>query len=787
MNRICFVLATLFLSSLKGSALARHGPPNHTAYDMENVVETEGRAPGVPERYALLEDIVVMAQKREQSLQEVGIAVTAFTGERIEQLGIVNSTDVAAMTPGLNYTAPNAESSQINFFLRGVGLNDFADANENPVAVYVDEIYRPAMGGLSFQLFDVDRVEVLRGPQGSLFGRNATGGLVHYFTRRPTQELNGYLDVAGGSFNAVKLEGAIGGGLGDSAAGRLSAARHKHDGYTENRVGPDYNETDAIALRGQLAFAPSDGFDGLISAYHSDNDAAVGAWQHQATKLDTNGNSVPLGPAEQTISVDCLSDGVSNTQDTRPTPGTDCFGYRDTDGDPHAGDYDRDGRVEVETVGASLTLNWSLNNNITLTSITGVQNVDRLQSEDTDAGPFPLIMPTFQAETETFTQELRIAGSSERFRWLAGLYHFDNKVDGRYSLDLLNLDFVNFEANFIQDTQSTAIFGQVEFDLNPAWTLIAGLRGTTEEKELNYLNIDTSGFFTNVIGLPANIAFDFDADSVGDLAKHDNDSFSGKVEIDWRPREYLLIYGSISQGVKSPGFNVGFLDGNLIFASNTAQTIPYNGETLTSYEAGFKSSFAGGRARLNGSAFFYDYQDFQTFRFERLNQVIFNTDAQMLGAELELQASPAQGWNVVLGLAVLNPEAQDIPSPRGGSFDRTPVAAPEFSATASARYEWPAMSGNLAVHAWGSYQSSVYYDIQNVPVSKQGGYGLGNLRVSYSDAAERWEVAAFVHNITDQEYLSYTFDFTATFGFNQQAYGKPRWAGVSFRYYISRQ
>ena len=738
----------------------------------------------VPEGYFLLEEVIVTAQKREQSLQEVGIAVTAFTGDQLKELGVVNSTDVAAMTPGLNYTIPNAESSQINFFLRGVGLNDFADANENPVAVYVDEIYRPAMGGLSFQLFDVDRVEVLRGPQGSLFGRNTTGGLVHYITRRPTQELDGYLDVAGGSFNEVKLEGAIGGGLGDSAAGRLSVARHKHDGYTENRAGPDYNETDAIAVRGQLAFTPADGFDALINAYYSDNDAAVGAWQHQATKFDANGDSVPLGPGEQTITVDCNADGMSGAADMRPVPGADCFGYRDPDDDPHAGDYDREGRVAVETAGAALTLNWSLNDNVTLTSITGLQNVDRLQSEDTEAGPFPLVMPTFRAETETFTQEVRVAGESERFRWLAGLYYFDNKVDGHYSLDLLNLDFLNFEAYFTQNTQSIALFGQVEFDLNADWTLILGMRGGWEEKKMDYLNEDTSGFLTNVIGLPSSVAFDFDADSVGDLAKHDTGSFSGKLEIDWRPREGLLTYGSISRGVKSPGFNVGFLDSNLIFASNTAETIPYDEETLTSYEAGFKSSFAGGRARLNGSAFYYDYSDFQTFRFELLNQVIFNADAEMLGAELELQASPAQGWDFILGLAVLDPEAKGIPSPLGGAFDRTLVAAPKLSATALVRYEWPALGGKLAVQAWGSYQSSVYYDIQNVSVSKQDGYGLGNLRLSYSDAAERWEVAAFVHNITDKEYLSYTFDFTGTFGFNQQAYGKPRWAGVSFRYNI---
>ncbi len=729
----------------------------------------------------LLEEIIITAQKREQSLQDVGIAVTAFSGEQVRDLGFTSTTDITAMTPGLSYTIPNAESSQINFFLRGVGLNDFADANENPVAVYVDDIYRPAMGGLSFQLFDVDRVEVLRGPQGSLFGRNTTGGLVHYVTRRPSEELDGYADLSVGEFGQVKAEAALGGGFSDNTAARMSVAMHKHDGYTENRVGPDYNETDATAMRGQLAVAASDAFDLLINAYYSNNDAAVGAWQHQATQFDASGASVPLGPNEQTGSVDCNADGMLDAGDMRPAPGTDCFGYRDTDGDPHAGDYDRDGRVEVESAGVSLNMNWDLNN-FTLTSITGYQHVYRLQSEDTEAGPAPLIMPTFRAETDTFTQELRAAGETDTLRWLAGLYFFDNRVEGHYSLDLLSLDFVNFESLFAQDTQSTALFGQVEFPLAEQVTLIAGARWATEEKELDYINIDTSGFFTNVIGLPTNVAFDFDMRTVGDLAVHDEDTFSGKVELDWRPSDDLLVYASISRGVKSPGFNVGFLDSNFIFASNTVDTIGFDKESLTSFEAGFKSSFAGGRARLNGSAFYYDYEDFQTFRFELLNQIIFNADATVTGAELELQATPADGWDLMLGMSVLDPQAKDIPSPLGGVHERTMVSAPEFSATALIRYEWPALGGSMAVQLWGNWQSAVYFDIQNVPVSKQDGYGVGNFRVSWADASDRWEVAAFVHNISDEEYLSYTFDFTGTFGFNQQAYGKPRWAGASVRF-----
>ncbi|HNP35947.1 MAG TPA: TonB-dependent receptor [Woeseiaceae bacterium] len=732
---------------------------------------------------SILEEVVVTAQKREQSLQDVGISVTAFTGDQIQQLGFTNSTDVVSMTPGLTYTVPNAASSQINFFLRGVGLNDFADANENPVAVYVDDVYHPAMGGLNFQLFDVERVEVLRGPQGTLFGRNTTGGLVHFISKRPTRELDGYFMLTAGDYSQIKAEGAIGGPLSDTISGRIAVATNENDGWTENRApAPDYNSTDAQAVRGQLLFTPSDTVDVLVQAHYSKNDASVGAWQHQATQIDANGESVPLGPNEQTTSVDCNADGMLDAGDARPAPGTDCFGYRDTDGDPYAGEFDRDGRVKVENTGVSLNLNWDIGD-MTLTSITAFQNVDRLQSEDTDAGPFPLIQPTFQAETDTFSQEFRLAGGSDNFRWVGGLYYFDNDVDGHYTLDLTNIGFVYFDANFTQKTESIALFGQVEFDLSDKWTLILGARGAQEEKTLDYLNVDTSGFFTDVVGLPTNVAFEFDQNTVGDLAVHDESSFSGKAQLDWRPMDNLLVYGSLSQGTKSAGFNVGFLDETFLFASNTVDTIPYGSETLRSFEVGFKSTLGNGTTRLNGAAFVYDYQDFQTFRFELLNQVIFNTDADVSGGELELQSSPIDGLDLALGLAVLDANAKDIPSPDGVLRTRHMVAAPDFSANALVRYAWPVgNSGRIALQAWANYQDASYFDIQNVPVSRQDGYTVSNLRASYSGGDGQWELAAFVHNLTDEAYLNYTFDFTGTFGFNQQAYGQPRWFGVSFQY-----
>ena len=240
-----------------------------------------------------LEEIVVTAQRREQNLQDVGISVTAFSADQVRNMGITNTTDVAQMTPNLNFTTPQAAGSQINFFLRGVGLNDFADAQENPVAVYVDDVYKPAMGGLSLQLFDVERIEVLRGPQGALFGRNSTGGVIHYVTKRPGEEFDAYADVSYGDYDQVKAEGAVGGQLKDGVMGRLSVAYDNHDGYTENRTPgvQDYNETDAIAGRVQLLVELSDTAEVLLSGNYSNNEAAVGAWQHQSTKVIDGGNT----------------------------------------------------------------------------------------------------------------------------------------------------------------------------------------------------------------------------------------------------------------------------------------------------------------------------------------------------------------------------------------------------------------------------------------------------------------------------------------------------------------
>jgi len=753
--------------------------------------------PALAEGGGTLEEIVVTAQRREQNLQEVGIAVTAFGAEDVRNMGFGNTTDIAQMTPNLNYTLAQGDSSFVNFFLRGVGLNDFADAQENPVAVYVDDVYKPAMGGLALQLFDVQRIEVLRGPQGALFGRNSTGGVIHFVTKRPSRDFDAYADVAYGRFNEVKAEAAAGGPLSDLLMGRVSVAYDNHDGWTKNRTPgvQDYNSLDAIAGRAQLLFEPSDDLSVLLAGNYSRSKGAVGAWQHQASRpSDDHNTSLALGPDE-------------NYWGT--CPGCDAFGYQDTDNNPWAGDYDRPGRVRGKNRSLQANINWKVGG-VDVTAITAYTNVRRLQQEDTDMNPFlgagqdpSFIAPNFAAETDTWTQELRFSGEGERFRWVTGGYYFHNKVDGHYSLNTDAIGFVRMDANYVQKTRSVDLFGQLEFDLSDTWTVIGGLRWTHEKKDLDFSNVDTSGITAFCSTEPDPIAAGcfnpvptplspwrptpdhmilFNKATVGSLAQQKHSYFTGRLQVNWKPADDLLVYGSYSHGKKSAGFNNGFLDTTLIFGNNPLESIPFDSETLDAYEIGVKSTVLNDTTRLNTAAFYYDYKNFQTFQWLILNQVIFNTDAEVYGAEVEIDTRPIDGLTLQAGLGVLHAVAKDIPTISGDALrDREMVGAPDVSLSGLVRYEWPALGGKLALQASGSYQKDIWYDIQNHPISRENGYALVNFRGSYTGGDGAWEIYAWLNNAFKEKYKTYTFDFSSIFGFNQIGSGPPRWWGVGFR------
>ncbi len=687
----------------------------------------------------VLEEIIVTAQKREQSLQETPVSVTAFSGEALRQLNLTNSVDVASQTPNFSIGTPVGAGNNPSIVIRGVGLNDFNDNNESNIAVYIDDVYQSAMAGLTFQLYDIERVEVLRGPQGTLYGRNATGGLVHYVTKRPTAGFDAYGDLTYGSYNQVKFEGAIGGGT-EKVSARLSVASNRADGYVHNRVGKNPNNADNIAVRGQVLLQLADDWSLLVNGHYSDSDARAAAYQHQGTAGD----------------------------------GFDFFGYRDTDGNPWAGDYDRVGPLKIKNKGGFFDLTYQ-GDDFAMKWITGVENVKKFHQEDTDMGNVDfgagsLVRPDFAAETDQLTSELRFSGEGDKTNWVAGLYYFDNEVDGTGTrLDLSGLFDINFDVTYLQKTKSYAAFGQVEYAMTDRWDLIGGIRYTSEKKDYTYTNTETN--FNAFV-------YEFSPRTAGDLTHQSEDVVTGKVGINFHANDDLLFFGSISSSFKSGGFNAGFLDPSLAL-----KNLPFGREQLISYETGMKLTFAGGRARFNTTAFYYNYTDLQALTFEGVSSFISNaSDASIKGIEFELFANPTDALELGLGMGLLDATADGIALPDGTVLqNRNLVLAPDVQFNGLGRYTIPMGTGALTFQVDTNYSSKVFFDIVNQPVASQKPYWVWNGAITYR-FNDKFQISAWGKNLLEEEYKVYTFDFSSFFGFNQQMYGPPRWWGVTFRY-----
>ena len=434
----------------------------------------------------VLEEIVVTAQKREQSIQDVGIAISAWSGDQIDALGFESSLDIADLTPGV-FRAGSIAGQTSLFSIRGVVQNDFLDSTESPVAVYIDEGYVPMNQGHTFAMFDIERVEILKGPQGTLFGRNATGGLVHSITRKPTREFEAYGKGGYGSYDQFRFEGAVSGPLSETVSGRVSGMYNRHGAVLNNNyplgaegaarypfgaTGPGTAEPDdgwndeTWAVRGQLLFEPNEDVEFLISGFGSRTQTSEGPYQNIATVAvrDAQGrfvNSVyssPTNVCEQISEVTggCLPieglDGellptsfdvgavvfglppAAPEDGLRPVPGGDLFGYVDPDGDGFdtSKDFSPDDVDEFETYGVTAKLTWDFDA-VTLTSVSNFMHFDKYVVLDVDAGPAPLTLFQSDSEEDTFAQELRFNGEFERARWVAGFYYLyidNNTVNG---------------------------------------------------------------------------------------------------------------------------------------------------------------------------------------------------------------------------------------------------------------------------------------------------------------------------------------------------------------------
>ncbi len=684
-----------------------------------------------------IEEIIVTAQKREQSLNDVSVAVTVFTGDAIREQRLGQPIDLAAQTPNLNINETFGNTIT-NVSIRGLGLNDYA-VNNNPAAgIYVDEVYLVSPAMLGFQLFDMERVEVLKGPQGTLYGRNTTAGAMRFISRKPTEELEGYLSADYGRYDHFLLEGALGGRIAEGLTGRVAVqTSQRTDGFQLNRAtGDKVGEIDRTAWRGLLNWQPSENLDILLNVHG-------GVDKSDTLLIKVDNVFTPV------------DDGIA---------------------DPYSSSAGNDTELDNENYGASLTINWDLSGDLTLTSVTGYEDYERSHDEDRDGTTLVQLDGLFLNEIEQVSQELRLTYVRDDYILIGGVFYERDEVSTRDrfdSSDLLPLfgpAFATAQAignEYAQDSDSYAVFGHAEWQFHEDWKFIAGLRYTEEDKEF------TDAFTFLLVGE--------DRTEIQVFPPVSNDysvsNLSGKAGIDYTGIENTLLYASVSRGFKSGNFQ-----GQLTF--NPADLGGFGKEIVWAYEIGAKTQLLNNSLQFNLSAFFYDYEGVQIYGsiYQSIVGPLFGIanagDAEVYGAEFDLLWKAAEGLDIRLGLGLLDTEITDsILDPYVATGSKLPNA-PELNFNALVRYEWN-LTGNLVADIMfdTSYKDDVIYDIvRQPPQALEDGYWISNVRGGIKSASGTWGVYLWGKNITDEVYRTQVLTSTVGFGEN---YGLPATYGVS--------
>jgi len=732
----------------------------------------------------IIEEVTVTAQKREGTLQETPISITAFTGDAIEALGFRQSVDITAQTPNFNVGYPNGDTGVPAPFIRGVGLNDFGVLNQGPIASYGDETYISSNAAQIFQLLDVERVEVLRGPQGTLYGRNATGGAVNFVSRKPTEETEGWIRAGAGSFGQQKLEGAIGGPLAENWGYRAAVLKSDSDGWIKNLVtGNDQQGIDELAYRLLVETQASDDLHILLNIHggKSESDSVqyrhLGVWDAQGAQCDLA--SIRRGQCADIFGYS--EQAPYTTADGRVLPAA---------GDYDEGNYDLESTNDTDFWGLSVTADWNVGDYV-LTSISSFDDMEDFRPEESDASPNDLLTGELAVDQETYSQEFRLSWQGDGRSWIAGAYYLNDKATDNTAFDILGGlrplfigDDVNCSAapgnpggfcpeQFVQKSKSgteqeitsLALFFDTTLEITDRLKLSTGLRYTDEEiKHSSFYFFDEPES-----GNPVQPGFPNSSDN-------DFQNVSGRVLLDFQFSDQLLLYGGISTGFKAGGIQ-----------STSDGVAHYDEEELLSYEVGFKSTLAGGKVRFNGSAFYYDYSDLQVFAFVIVDGLGFSTisnaaDAKIVGAEFEFQWLPIDNLFINLGLGLLDAEYEDFVLPTGDFSGNTITMSPEVTFNGLIQYDiFFDNSSKVTLQTDFSYQDDVSFDALNNPLLGEEAYWLFNATVSWSSADDSWEVAAFGRNLGDEEYLVYAFDLSF-FGFNEEMLGTPQSYGIDVTY-----
>jgi iron complex outermembrane receptor protein len=721
------------------------------------------------------ENITVTARRTEERLQDVPAAVSAFNERALDRLQAIDPTGLQGAVPNLNIVQGRGSSNAMNIYIRGVGQPDALQTFDPAVGVYVDDVYLSRIRGTQLDLLDIERIEVLRGPQGTLYGKNTIGGALKVVTRRPGDTFRASGSLAIGSYNQFEAKGAVSGPIGGGISLGVAILKSVRDGYVEDELnGREYNDKDTTAVRGDVAIRPSDRLRIDLSADYSWDDSAmtVGQPLNDLTTLFTPafGTILPVGNKE--------SDGYDFTAQISP---------------------DLPNTTKLKHRGVSGTVAYDVTDAITLKSITALRKLDTDDFIDIDASIWNTGDVFVGVDQKQFSQEFQALYNGERLSGVAGLYYLHERIKSHqeaYGSDLLRFSPLVAPVAFLRtidddlDTKSYAAFANGTYAVTPSINLSAGIRYTHESK-------DYGRSTTRFLGGAVLDVYPFSP-------KDSWNDWSPMVSVDWHATENIMLYAKASKGFKSGGFNGRAND------PTGLESTEYNPETAWSYEAGVKSRLFD-QLTLNATVFHSDYKDFQArvggtgepdpilHLPTPLLSVLNAGKLRIRGAELEAAWTPVNGLLLDGQIGYLDAEYKEFDDtrfPNGSRAFQTPAFSPKWTLRGGAQYSFPLGNvGQITLGGQARYKSRTALAVDNTfllyppaPGAPTGGLGtttevsglfqksywLADARIVWEDVGKHFALGLYGNNLFDKEYKTDAQEFSSVGSIRTVYYGAPR-------------
>jgi iron complex outermembrane recepter protein len=790
-------------------------------------------------------EIVVTAQKRAENVQNVPISITAFTAETLASRGISDVTAMGNLAPNVSLDAGtpfSGSSAVLSAYIRGIGQNDFAFNLDPGVGVYLDGVYLARSVGANQDLLDVERVEILKGPQGDLFGRNTIGGAISIVTRRPTKEFGGKLEVTTGRFNRIDVKGTVNVPISDTVFSSFSFATKNNDGYqklidfpgfAKGKIADDFPYFGAgrptsfggekqYSLRGKLLWETSPDVSVMLTGdyLHQDNNGVA------STVIKTHTNPADPSNVFGPLYNGCLAGalppfavaGVCNNI----LFGTSLGGLGLTNPSLFYGDQFITNDIDktyatgnsfsrLRNYGGALQIDWDLGA-AQLKSITGYRELHWQSAQDEDGSPLPILQTSFDMNQKQFSQELQLTGEAmqDRLKYVFGLYYFSESGNLHdlvtFPAGLLQIDGQNFLG-----TKNYAAFGHLNYKISDSLSLTLGGRYTHENKSFTGLQRDANGFFykmngyytvnavsqaalcaagqaaPSLIGIPPGV-FCYPNPAVPTQVyplapaggfKQSFNNFSPKIGLEFKPTNDVMIYASFSQGYKTGGWTT-----RLTAPQPAGTPAPSFGpEKATTWELGVKSEFADRKAQFNLSTFYTKYQGIQLNFQVGTSPTLQNAGtAEIYGFEAEFQARPIPDLTLSAGVGYTHARYTSLsPFVTGVTLNSRLPKTPEWKFTFNPQYRIGlGGSGDVMLSADYTHTSPLFNDTENSTLLARPATDMVNTSITYRTPAKNWELACGVTNLTKERYLT-TGQGQIAGGVTYGTYNRPREWNVTGR------